>query len=131
MVCGGRDFNRKDVLDRVLLTAIWKSGNHHPRDAMTPDPNKVIIISGMAKGADTMAVQFAKTHKLKVLEFPADWDTHGKAAGPIRNQEMLIRGVPDLVVAFPTKNSRGTWDMVRRAEKAGVKVIVVKEDEVQ
>lgn len=56
---------------------------------------------------------------LAVEVHPADWGRYGKAAGPIRNQEMLESGI-DLVIALP--GGRGTADMVRRAEGAGVPV---------
>lgn len=118
LVCGGRDFNNNNLFLETMF--------HH-----LPEDEEIEIISGMARGADQFAVLFAEAYEFKLHEFPADWETYGKAAGPIRNQQMLDEGHPDLVIAFPTKNSRGTWDMVRRAEKAGVKVIVVKEDEVQ
>jgi hypothetical protein len=51
---------------------------------------------------------------------------HGRAARPIRNQRMLDEGKPDLVVAFP--GGRGTTDMIRRAERAGVPVRQVQQD---
>ena len=51
-------------------------------------------------------------------EFPADWAKHGKAAGPIRNAEMLTEFLPDYIVAFP--GGKGTADMLRKAEKARV-----------
>jgi len=56
--------------------------------------------------------------------FLANWRTHGKAAGPIRNQQMLDEGRPHLVVAFP--GGTGTADMVRRAKAAGVPVMEVE-----
>jgi hypothetical protein len=74
---------------------------------------------------------FTVTHAAQTTWFgvpvsahPADWFSHGKAAGPIRNQEMLAMEAPALVVAFP--GGRGTADMVRRARKAGVDVLEVK-----
>lgn len=59
--------------------------------------------------------------------YPADWEKHGKAAGPIRNQQMLTEGKPDIVVAFSDNlsNSKGTADMCRRAHKAGLPVYVI------
>jgi hypothetical protein len=56
--------------------------------------------------------------------FNADWATHGKMAGWLRNQQMLDEGKPDLVVAF--SGGRGTADMVRRTKKAGVELIEVQ-----
>lgn len=57
--------------------------------------------------------------------FRADWDKHGKAAGPIRNQEMLDNGKADALVAFWDGKSPGTKDMIRRAKRKGIKVKVV------
>jgi hypothetical protein len=55
--------------------------------------------------------------------FPADWEKYGKAAGPIRNQQILVEGKPDLVVAF--QGGRGTANMVSRAQQAGVPVVEI------
>ena len=60
------------------------------------------------------------------MEYPAPWKRFGPSAGGIRNQQMLDEGKPDLVVAFP--GGKGTADMVRRAENAGVKVIKVGDE---
>lgn len=92
-------------------------------DYMLPDP-ETFIISGAAKGADSVAIDWAIVNWIQFCEYPADWDHHGRAAGFIRNQKMLNEGRPDLVLAFP--GGRGTEDMVRRALKAGVKVIRCK-----
>jgi hypothetical protein len=60
-----------------------------------------------------------------VAVFPADWETHGRAAGPIRNQAMLDEGKPYLVIAFWDGKSKGTLDMISRATRAGVPVKIV------
>ena len=106
LVCGGRDYS-----DRV---AVW-----YTLDAFGPPPI-TFVISGMAKGADTFAAQWARRFLIPLQEIPANWQRDGKAAGPIRNQQMLTEGKPDAVIAFP--GGRGTADMVRRAERAGVPV---------
>lgn len=106
LVCGGRDY-----CDRAFL---WGYLDH-----LGP-PEVSVIISGMATGADTLAARWGKRFGVPVREFPAEWDKHGRAAGPIRNQRMLDEGKPDLVIAFP--GGRGTADMVRRAKAAGIKV---------
>lgn len=64
---------------------------------------------------------------MNVEKYPADWEKYGKVAGPIRNQQMLDEGKPDVVYAFTDdlSNSRGTADMCRRANKAGVPVYVI------
>jgi hypothetical protein len=80
----------------------------------------VVVIAGGARGADTLAVEWAKEREVMVEVYMAEWDQFGRKAGPIRNQRMLDEGKPDLVVAFP--GGRGTAGMIALAEKAGVEV---------
>lgn len=110
LVCGGRDFTDAALVERALGTLAKTT---------------VIdcIIEGNQRGADRIAGYWARRHRIPDLKFNADWTKHGKAAGPIRNQQMLDKGRPDLVVAFP--GGTGTADMVRRARAAGVEVIEV------
>lgn len=56
---------------------------------------------------------------------PADWKRHGKAAGMIRNREMVALGA-DLCIAFPLPQSKGTFGCIREAEKAGIEVQVIE-----
>jgi hypothetical protein len=104
LVCGGRDF------DNIYLV----------RHALLQIPIEAVLVHGNASGADRQCADFWGRNGGKVEAHPADWTRHGKAGGPIRNQEMLDSGV-DLVIAFP--GGRGTADMVRRAKKTGVRVI--------
>lgn len=129
LVCGTRKIDQKkayflvrDALDKIIIEKNWitkpdEYGNFLP---------EVKIIAGSAKGIDTAAVDYAVANWQEFEEFPADWNKHGRSAGPIRNQQMLDEGKPDLVVAFPGPESVGTWDMIRRAEKAGVEVIIIE-----
>ncbi|SIT15856.1 DUF2493 domain-containing protein [Paracoccus saliphilus] len=106
IVCVGRDFTNSAALWSYL-------------DLFGP-PEITEIVSGMAKGADTIAADWAHCFGFGLLEFPADWKAHGRAAGPIRNQRMIDEGKPDAVIAFP--GGLGTADTVRRAKKAGLPV---------
>jgi len=110
LVCGGRDYNDRDVAYRVL-------------DDLRKHDAELMLMCGMATGADILAHQWAKYNRIRCLEFTADWNKHGKAAGPIRNAQMLEEGGPDLVIAFP--GGRGTADMISKAKKAGVRVYEV------
>lgn len=121
LVCGGRDYKERTTVYLTLYNlcnefGLWTEedeyGNRLPHD--------IHIIAGAARGADSIAIDWAVVNWTYFTEYPADWDTHGKAAGPIRNQQMLDEGKPDMVVAFP--GGRGTEDMVRRAKKAGIPV---------
>jgi len=112
LVCGGRQYRDKARVWAVLDEICNPGGD--------PLPPAVTIIHGGAWGADHWADSWAVHNWTNIEEYPADWGKHGRAAGPIRNQRMLEEGKPDLVVAFP--GGRGTADMVRRAEAAGVPV---------
>jgi hypothetical protein len=81
-----------------------------------------VLVHGAASGADAMAGRWAGANGVSVTTFPADWNRYGRSAGPRRNQAM-VDSEPDLVVAFP--GGRGTADMVRRAEAAGIRVLKI------
>lgn len=85
------------------------------------------VIEGGARGADILAREWALSRLIPLTTYNADWNTHGKAAGVIRNQKMLDEGKPDLVVAFPLAKSSGTWDMVRKAKAANVEVKLIEQ----
>lgn len=89
-------------------------------------PRDTIIVSGAAKGADTHAEWAAEELQMDCVIFPADWDRFGRAAGPIRNRQMLDQK-PDLVIAFHSdlSKSKGTADTVREAKRRGIKVEVI------
>lgn len=116
LVCGGRDFSDRAAVARVLRP-------YKPENIIS-DVSDCILIVGGAPGADTLAEEWADVYGVRKRVFLADWNTHGRAAGPIRNQRMIDEGKPDLVVAFP--GGRGTDDMVKRAEKAGIPVMRVE-----
>lgn len=83
---------------------------------------EVVIVHGDAPGADRLAGEVALALGCWAEVHPADWTT-GRRAGPVRNQRMVDRGA-DVCLAFPASDSRGTWDCVRRAKKAGIRVVV-------
>lgn len=84
-----------------------------------------VVIHGGARGADSLAGEVATKAGVPVEVYPAQWEKHGRRAGPIRNQQMLDEGRPDVVLAMP--GGVGTADMVRRAKAAGLRVVVITE----
>jgi hypothetical protein len=74
-------------------------------------------------GADAFADQFARDFGIQVEKHKAEWDLHGKFAGPKRNKEMVDLGA-DVVLAFPQGLSKGTRGTIRMAETAGLPIIV-------
>jgi hypothetical protein len=122
LVCGGRDFDEASKEDRsfvynILDNIVHKRGYVDYGEYSLPE---VKIVHGGARGVDRIAEDWAIVNWCPFRVYKADWDTYGKAAGPIRNQEMLDEEHPDLVVAFP--GGRGTQDMIDRARKQGYEV---------
>jgi hypothetical protein len=111
LICGGRHFSDYELLSSVLDHV------HHFYGPFTE------IIHGSASGADTLADRWGEERGISVRPFPADWAKHGRSAGPLRNEEMVTRANPKLVVAFP--GGKGTEDMVRRASAHLIPTIVV------
>jgi len=77
---------------------------------------KAALLQGGAKGADFLCKAWAKYNDMDHEEEPADWNAHGRKAGPLRNQKMLDRGL-DFLVAFPGDD--GTKDMISICHRAG------------
>lgn len=109
LVCGSRTFN--DYW--LLFDKLCEIQEKHP---------DLIIIQGGARGADQMARKWASLNGVKGEQYNANWEVYGRAAGPIRNQQMLDTGI-DLVVAFPRGEARGTKHMMKIAREAGVEVL--------
>ncbi len=95
-------------------------------DQVNLSPGIDELIHGGAKGADNFAGVWARENDVTERVFPADWERHGKGAGPIRNRQMLYEANPDSVIAFHRdfEHSKGTKDMVMVALKAGLMVII-------
>ncbi len=91
-----------------------------------------ILIAGHAKGADTIAEMSALKRCIPTFIFPANWEGHGKAAGPIRNRAMLKLGMPNIVVGFHANiaQSKGTRDMLNISKKSGIPTYLASLDDV-
>lgn len=124
IIAGGRDFcmdekgNMLPPTDMRVMDAFLKIAK------MLQKYEHVEIVSGKAKGADTIGEWFAgmNTNQIKVKGFPADWDKYGRGAGPIRNREMAKYA--DALIAFWDGKSKGTENMIETARNLGLKVKV-------
>ncbi len=112
LVCGGRYYKDKVSLFEYL-------DEEHKRQPID------LLIEGGAGGADRLAKAWAVANEVPAWTFKANWDLYGNAAGPIRNTQMLEDGKPHKVIAFP--GGSGTMDMMKKATKAGVPVVNVRE----
>lgn len=113
LICGDRNWSNLKIIEDFILTL----------------PKDTEIIEGECRGADKKSRYVAEKHGYTVIPVPAEWSKYGNAAGPIRNQNMIDKYKPNLVIAFHNnlESSKGTKDMVKRAEKAGIPVKLVKE----
>lgn len=108
LVCGGRDYPDRWRVYEVLDAA-------HAANPIE------LLIAGGANGADALAIDWARKEHVPFKIFNADWERHGRKAGPLRNQQMLDEGKPHMVIAFP--GGRGTADMVKRSYDSGVPLV--------
>ena len=125
IVAGSRDFSDYDLLSDILNSIV---------DAYIG--SDLTIISGTARGADSLGEHFASEKGLKLMRFPAQWEKYGKRAGYLRNEEMLRYASADqaeaLLVAFWDGESKGTKHMISLASKAKIqkKIILLKQRKV-
>lgn len=110
LVTGTRSGAKQEFVDETLARV---AGDSWP----------VTLIHGDARGIDTQAGIVARTRGWTIEVYPADWNSYGKRAGSLRNQQMVDTGA-DVCVAFPGPDSIGTHDCIRRAKRAHIPVLV-------
>lgn len=105
LIAGGRDFTNRDVFNLALKRFL---GCH---------PEITELVSGMAKGADTLGIEWAKSHNIPIKEFPY-LSAFGKSGGPIRNKAMAeyLAG-KGVALIFWDGKSRGTKNMIQNLDQ--------------
>ena len=111
-IVGSRTFDDYDLLSKYVSILTEKLPRPH-----------IVIISGGAKGADSLAEQFAREHRYDSQIYPAAWNKYGKSAGFIRNQQIIDNC--DFLLAFWDGCSRGTQDSIEKAKKAKIPTCIV------
>ncbi len=121
IVCGGRMYGESHFSDGTPREG-WELERHILVDVLS-QLNIDEMAQGGAKGADFWSKKWAEEHGVPCRTFKADWKRYHRAAGAIRNTWMLNEFAPGAVVALPGGN--GTADMVKKARRANVPVILV------
>lgn len=85
-------------------------------------PHFDAIVSGGAPGADTLAEQYAKQHAISIIVFNANWEQFGRAAGPLRNKQIVE--FADMMIAFLAEGSKGTANSISLAKSKGIPVFI-------
>jgi hypothetical protein len=109
IIAGGRDYNNYEELCKIC-------------NYLLVNKKFIEIVSGAAKGADALGEKYAEEKGYPITKFPADWQTHGKSAGYLRNQEMAKYA--DALIAFWDGKSKGTNHMIDLAKEEGLTVRV-------
>ena len=91
------------------------------------EENEVVIVSGGAVGVDSLGAQWAELRKLKTEIYLPDWQTHGKKAGFLRNQQIIDNS--DYLIAITT-GSNGTADSIKRAVKKNIPIKIIKYEKI-
>ena len=117
LICGDRNWTNASIMKKVMDKFVNE---------------KDILVHGNTRGADKMSGFIGKEIGCEVKVFPANWDEHGRSAGPIRNREML-RQNPDIVIGFHNniEKSKGTKDMLNISKKKGVETYIVTRKSMQ
>ena len=112
LICGDRNWKDRETI-RSWLSKLQDWGYTE-------------VIEGEARGADTIAREEADRMGFTVDPYPANWGKYYRAAGPIRNREMLDQ-CPNLVLAFHSdiSKSKGTANCIKEARKRGIEVKVI------
>ena len=110
IVAGSRSFNDYAVLRMACDKLLARKKHTHT----------IVIVSGTARGTDTLGEQYARERGYTVERFPANWQQYGKAAGQIRNR--LMADNADALIAFWDGHSTGTQNMIMEAKKKDMAV---------
>lgn len=110
-VVGSRGYTNTNKIELILASLLEQRG-------------KFILVSGGCKGPDKIAEDWARANGLDICIFLPDWDKHGRAAGPIRNKDIVNEC--DFLIAFWDGKSRGTMSSLNLCEKTQTPYFVFK-----
>ena len=113
IIAGGRDFNDYELLKRKCDDLLYQR----------KITNRIVVVSGAAQGADRLGERYARERGYAIDSHPADWNTHGKSAGFIRNSEMANSA--NALIAFWDGKSHGTKQMIDTAKAKGLDVRII------
>lgn len=114
IIAGTRTFTDYTLLQRECNRLLSEKQRTH----------NIIVVSGTARGADTLGERYARERGFQLRRFPADWDKDGKKAGMLRNYRMADNA--DALIVFWDGTSRGAANMINIARKKNLPVRVIQ-----
>jgi hypothetical protein len=114
IIAGGRDYHEYTTLVAAVANSQFTITE---------------VVSGGASGVDALGEKYARDFKIPLKVFRADWNTYGKAAGPMRNKEMALYA--DALIALWDGKSKGTKNMIDQATVRGLEVYVLQYNQQQ
>lgn len=142
IIAGSRFFEDYNLFESTMFKVLFHLNKEYPQyNILVINPCSLEIISGMAKGADTLAVRFANKYNLALKEFPADWNnlnvspcrvitnsygSYNALAGHKRNRDMAVYASSDdafgVLVLFWDGKSKGSKNMKSQAVAFGLEI---------
>lgn len=113
IIGGSRTITDYETFERAMLEVPWEITH---------------VVSGGAKGVDTLAERYAREHHLPLTVLKAEWAKEGRAAGYRRNERMAEEPGVEALVAVWDGKSRGTYHMITIAQRKHLRVHVIKVD---
>jgi hypothetical protein len=119
LITGSRDWTDGGTM-LAAIRELWQEWAHRTPEDSTDD--FVVVHGDCPSGADYMADRICSVRLVTLERHPADWATHGKRAGFVRNAEMVALGA-DVCLAFIKNESKGATMTADLAEKAGIRTV--------
>lgn len=126
LITGSRDWMAVETIENILRAEVAK--------AMDMGRVPMVIHGDHWDGADNIAELFCERSGVRSLKFPAQWKLKGRAAGPLRNEEMVevyasiigVSGNTGAAYAFPMVHSTGTRDCITALQRRNFQVKVLE-----
>lgn len=118
IIAGYREFDNYDMLKEKCDKILSRKVN---------EGEEIVIVSGTARGADTLGEKYAEERGYKIERYPANWDKYGKRAGYLRNKKMAEVSNACIVFLSSKAENKGSKMMISIATEEKLLIRVIKE----
>ena len=118
IIAGSREFDNYDMLKEKCDKILSRKVN---------EGEEIVIVSGTARGADTLGEKYAEEKGYKIERYPANWDKYGKKAGYLRNKKMAEVSNACIVFLSSKAENKGSKMMISIATEEKLLIRVITE----